>query len=1134
MQKKYWRIETMINNFITNTEKTISLKDRLEKLITASSELKFLVGFFYFSGWQEIYQKLQENDKVKLKILVGLQVDKYLSGIVEIENKDDSLSREEHFTQFIKSLGYAINNAEMDNEDFYNQIEFFIKLLENGRLTIKKTLNPNHAKVYLFKLDSQFQDLFNIEGQFITGSSNLTKAGLHRQEEFNVEIRDYGFETAENYFDELWNKAIPISEAPNGKKIILDFLKNKTQTSLITPYEAYAYILKTYIELYENKKITPYLDRILEENNFEKYAYQIDAVNQAINVIETYNGVIIADVVGLGKSVIASLIANQLGKRGLILCPPGLIGDKKENSGWYEYWNKFKLYNWDIESAGNIESVSESIRNNNLKYEIVIVDEAHRFRNQDTSAYEALADICRGKIVILLTATPFNNSPADIFSLLKLFIIPGQSGITIEPDLEGRFHSYNYRFNNLSYILKNHNSANSEKRTKTERLYTKMFGLKLPIDISLVKENVSEMANDIKNVITPVIIRRNRLDLKTDFEYKKEIQNLSEIKDPVELFYKLNKEQSEFYDRIIEIYFSEDGIFKGAIYRPFEYETKPKKEKDEEENRTFQQQRNLYDFMRRLLVKRFESSFGAFDKSIKRFLRTHKMVKSFIESSGKYILDRKVIDSIYNEEDRADDFTLEAIENALEEFKRNAQNKTSQKHTTIYEIDSFEYKDKFLRDIDNDIELFEQIQKEIETLNLVNEDPKRKEVLKNVKEVLSKEINPLRKIVIFTEYADTVSHLKEYFQKNLGRVLFCDGGITKKFAIELDANFNAKYVKQKNDFDVLITSDKLSEGVNLNRAGLIINYDIPWNPTRVIQRVGRINRIGTKVFDKLFIYNLFPTEQGANQVRIREIAQQKMFLIHNALGEDAKIFDPDEEPTASGLFQKINSNPEVDEDLNIVTIVRNEFNKIKEVHPEVIERVKELPNRTKTAKLYLENNTVVFRKKGMALFSLVANYEGGKIKISEKTFQELFDFVKCPFDENRLPLSKQFWKSYEKIKEYKPQYKSGSSELAIEKRALFSLKSLLEQRRDKLNQTHISFIDTLLKDIKRYKTLSTNTLRKLVIPDKTIKEPYDELIQNIENLRRRIGSDYLEIILKRAKNIEDDIIIAIENKIKEE
>ena len=293
----------MSNNFITNTKESITLKNRLQKLISASSELKFLVGFFYFSGWQEIYKELQKNEDVKLKILVGLQVDKYLSGIVEVENKDDSLSSEEHFTQFIKSLGYAINNAEMDNEEFYNQIEFFIKLLEDERLIIKKTLNPNHAKIYLFKLENKLQDLFNIKGQFITGSSNLTKAGLRNQEEFNVEIRDYGFETAEDYFDELWQTAIPITEAPNGKKIILDFLQNKTQSSLITPYEAYAYILKTYIELHESKKIYPYLDRILEENGFEKYAYQIDAVNQALNVIETYNGVIIAEVVDR-KSVV--------------------------------------------------------------------------------------------------------------------------------------------------------------------------------------------------------------------------------------------------------------------------------------------------------------------------------------------------------------------------------------------------------------------------------------------------------------------------------------------------------------------------------------------------------------------------------------------------------------------------------------------------------------------------------------------------------------------------------------------------------------------------------------------------------------------------------------------------------------
>lgn len=978
----------MKNNFITNTHDSITLKKRLQKLITASAELKFLVGFFYFSGWQEIYKSLQENDAVKLKILVGLQVERHLSSvIVEMENNDNSLSTEEHFTQFMKSLGYAINNAEMDNEVFYNQLEYFIKLLEEDRLIIKKTINPNHAKIYIFKLEEKYQDLFNKQGQFITGSSNLTKAGLQSQEEFNVEISDYGFETAEDYFDELWGQAIPISEAENGKRAIINFLKNKTQASFVTPYEAYAFILQTYLNLQADKKINPYLERILEENGFDKYTYQLDAVNQALNILETYNGVIIADVVGLGKSVIASLIANQLGKRGLILCPPGLIGDKKENSGWYEYWNKFKLYNWDIESTGNIENISKSIRKNNLEYEVVIVDEAHNFRNQDTSRYDALADICRGKQVILLTATPFNNTPADIFSLLKLFIVPGQSGITIEPDLEGRFNSYNYRFRNLSFILKNYESENSEKRNKSEKLYTKMFGIKPPIDISTVKENVSLMANDIKNVITPIIIRRNRLDLKSDFEYKKEIQNLSEVEDPKELFYTLSKEQSKFYDKIIKEYFGENGQFKGAIYRPFEYEKLPKTKIGEEENRRILQQRNLYDFMRRLLVKRFESSFGAFDKSIERFLRTHKMVKSFILQSRKYILDRTVINSIYNEDDNTEDFTAKAIEDSLEEFKRNAKRITSPKHTKIYEIDKFEFKDKFLQDIDDDIALFEKIIESIEELHLVQNDPKRETVLKEVKKVLQKEQNPRRKIILFTEYADTVKHLRDYFNDELlGRVMFCEGNVTKKFAVELDANFNAKYQDQKDDYDVLVTTDKLSEGINLNRAGLIINYDIPWNPTRVIQRVGRINRIGTKVYDKLFIYNFFPTEQGASHVKIREIAQQKMFIIHNALGEDVKIFDIDEEPTASGLFKKINSSPDEDGELNTITLVRNELNKMKKEHPEVIERVKELPNRTKTAKTYIENNTIVLRKKGMALFVLKAEDNKSKITITENTF----------------------------------------------------------------------------------------------------------------------------------------------------
>ena len=1120
----------MSNNFITNTKESVSLKERLQKLIEVSYELKFLVGFFYFSSWQEIYKKLKENNEVKLKILVGLQTDKYISKIIEIDHDESKLSNQQIFSRFLKSLGYAINNDEMDNEEFNRQVEFFIQMLEENRLIIRKTREPNHAKLYLFKLK---ENNFGLTNEFITGSSNLTKYGLSAQKEFNVEIRDYGFDKAEEYFDELWEKAIPITENIDNKKIILNFIKEQTHIAQITPYEAYAYVLKTYIDLYETNRIKPDLDQILSKNKFKKYRYQLDAVNQALNIIHNYNGVIIADVVGLGKSVIASMIAHQLGKRGLIICPPGLIGNRKEGTGWYEYINKFALYNWDIESSGNIEEIEKALQKQDLGYEVIIVDEAHRFRNQDTKAYEALANITRGKIVILLTATPFNNSPADIFSLLKLFIVPGQSSITLEKDMESRFNAYNNRFKNLSIIIKNHNSTDEKKKEKAEKKYIEMFGKQPPIDIKFVKKNIKQMANDIKNIISPIVIRRNRLDLQEDFLYKNEITTLSKIKDPVELFYELTKEQSEFYDTIIKEYFKDNGKFKGAIYRPFEYETEIKDKKRLEENRTYLQQYNLFNFMRHLLVKRFESSFGAFTKSIDKFLKVHKMVYSFIQTSGKYILDRKIIESIYNEDEEAEDFTIEAIKEALEKFKKKAEEKILPKHIKIYEINKFKYKKKFLDDIKNDIKLFEDIQEKIEKLKLVENDPKREKVLSQVKNILKKENNPKRKVVIFSEYSDTVRHLKIYFEQKLNnRVLFCDGNLPKSLQNKINENFNAQYdeKKQKDNYDVLITTDKLSEGINLNRAGAIINYDIPWNPTRVIQRVGRINRIGKKVFDELYIYNLFPTEQGANQVKIREIAQQKMFLIHNALGEDAKILDPDEEPTPSKLFRKINTNPEDNEnEISLITFIRNEYKTIKDKHPEVIEKIEKLPNRTKTAKQFTENNLIVFRKKGLSIFSLISYYNNKIPQIEEKNFEDLIKKIKCEYNEPRLKLSDKFWQSYINMKKFETAITYKKSPQNVETEAFNSLKTLLGKNTG-LKSEIISFIYTLIEDIKYYKTLPKYTLRKLVLPKTTTKDPYNELIKNIEELKKEIGNDYLQKVKSKLKNTEAEMIIAIENQ----
>ena len=1118
----------MANNFITNSGTHKTLKGRLNTLISVSDELKFLVGFFYFSGWKEVYEGIKANENLTIKLLVGLQVDHVLTKMVtEHGHQESDLSQDDIFNRFITSLGNALNNQELDTREFYEQVEFFLELLEQKRLLIRKTLNPNHAKLYLFRYNEEQKRIQDRDGQFVTGSSNLTKAGLLGQEEFNVEIKDYGYPEADAYFEDLWQRAVRITEVEGRWEFVLNFIRHKTQAATVTPFEAYALILKTYLDLQKQKQLRPDVEGILQEIGFERYSYQIDAVNQALTIIEAYNGVIIADVVGLGKSVIASLIAKHLGKRGMVICAPGLIGDKDDSTGWWGYINQFKLYDWEVRSKGKLIDIAGSIHDKDI--EVVIIDEAHYFRNQDTEDYEALLKICSGRQVILLTATPFNNSPADIFSMLKLFLVPGKSGITIDDNLEALFSDYNNRFKRLSYILKNHLSTEEDKIKKSIQYYEDLIGEKPPIDRNKVEAKTMNLATEIKNVISPVVIRRNRLDLKSDHQYSSEISGLSEVENPVELFFELSKEQSDFYDRILHNYFSEDGQFTGAIYQPFKYEhkTKTQEKMDESENRAFQQQRNLFDFMRRLLVKRFESSFGAFLKSIERFIKVHEIVQEFIgKTGGKYILDRNLIESIY---EKSEDEIFET----LYRFENDLLKKKTPKNTTVYDVNNFHQKESFLNHIESDKQLFTKIKEELEQLNMVNNDPKLKRILQEIKNRLIKE--PNRKIILFSEFSDTVVHLKPYFEKELeNRVLICDGKMSKTLKKSLESEFNAQYRGiQTNDFNVLVTTDKLSEGFNLNRAGIIINYDIPWNPTRVIQRVGRINRIGVKVFDKLFIYNFFPSEAGADFVKSREIASQKMFLIHNALGEDVRIFSSEEEPSAAGLYKKINESIEDNEDVNTITQIRNLYHEICTSYPEVIKKISQLPPRVKSAKSFEKNELLVLRKKGLSLQThLVADPKPDKNKISEIVFEEMLSSVQCPYETAVKRLSVSFWPAYEAVKSYKPIVSKGRSERSMDQRALTNLKVGLKLISPSKIGT-IEFMKVLIKDIRHYHTLADMTLRRIgqnELTQKSSEKDQIEFFKSINQVRKFLGDDYLKKILDRVKHLKTEVIIAVENQ----
>ncbi|MCS6957929.1 MAG: helicase-related protein, partial [Aquificaceae bacterium] len=184
---------------------------------------------------------------------------------------------------------------------------------------------------------------------------------------------------------------------------------------------------------------------------------------------------------------------------------------------------------------------------------------------------------------------------------------------------------------------------------------------------------------------------------------------------------------------------------------------------------------------------------------------------------------------------------------------------------------------------------------------------------------------------------------KEFGEKLLTAI----GNVSKQTSLAILSNFDASYKEKEDKHYILLTTDKLSEGFNLSRAGAVINYDIPWNPVRVIQRVGRINRIGAKVYSELYIVNFFPTQKGADITRSREIAQTKMFMIHNILGEDAKIFDPGEEPKPAELYHRINQYKEEDE--SFITKLRKEYAELTKKYPYLQESLKDLPPRLKVS-----------------------------------------------------------------------------------------------------------------------------------------------------------------------------------------
>lgn len=981
----------MSSSFITNKEKFLS--DIINGILPKTDAVDILVGYFYYSGYIQLSENLKDK---QIRILVGLDIDLHISKhIREVEAiRTEIISRnilkEEYYKQFV----HIFNDSDfLDTAEKLEQFKMFYGKILDGTLEIRKTLDPCHSKMYLFAYNDLMNEGGELPGVLITGSSNLSYQGLKGRLELNARFNDkQDYEEGKKLFDELWESSVVVASKDN-----LDEWNNKVMAriwydKIYSPYLMYVRVLKEYFNIPTSENLlTPY---DITEGRYSNLRYQTDAVQMAINALNNHNGAIVADVVGLGKSVIASTIARNLRLRTIIVCPPHLYKQ------WEGYRDEFG-FTASVFSAGKIEDAvlhyQELVKDG--EQFLIIIDEAHRFRNEYTQDYALLHNLCFGNKVLLLTATPFNNQPADIYALIKLFQIPTNSTLKTVENLGASFKD----------LINKYKKLREEQRV----------GRKTDEEI---KTQVNDMAKKIRSIISPLVVRRSRLDLQGIPEYADDLkqQNIQLVmpNDPEELEYDLS-ELKDLYmttlDRINKSEGSSDDVyrFKAARYSPVLYIKKESKDKLAKEledktgvkfNLLLGRQTNISSFMRHLLVARFESSVAAFQASLGYMIQSSEHMLRWIDQRRKIPVFKKGnlpdVSAFYDSSDDG----MEEIEELFEKYEARG----------FFEIDMKYVKDSFVTDVKADVQLLKNLQEQwFGKDNMIKSDPKLDSFIRIVRKQMKND--PNRKLVVFSEFADTVNYLgKALVNAGLPAMKYTSADATSANKDLIRANFDAglKPALQQNDFCILVATDAISEGYNLHRAGAIFNYDIPYNPTRVIQRIGRINRINKKVFDQLYIYNYFPTDVGEAETRTKEISTLKMAMIHAIMGEDTKALTKEEDLQAyfkERYRKELSRNEEESWD----TPYRKLLNSLKGT--DVYNNALELPHRARTARSVNKpkKGVLMFGRKGDDFVFKIGDASNPPAMISAEEAISLFE---ADINEKPVDLSKNFDAVYQLVK----------------------------------------------------------------------------------------------------------------------
>lgn len=873
----------------------------------------FCVGYFNLRGWRcisDLIEKLPGDSVYEMENDDEVEYLRYCRLLIGMQKPDAEL---------IQVMYSAANKKPIDSEavqrakrriveDFRKQLVIGVPTkedekalrdlahqLELGRVVVKLYLKSQlHAKLYLaYRPADNFNPI-----QSLMGSSNLTFSGLKGQGELDAEIADStNAQILSDWFKDKWNEKFCVDISDELRQVLVESWACKK----VFPYYIY---LKTAYHLSQEARTSVSEYNLPDQFKDNLFDFQQTAVKIAARHLEKRGGAMIGDVVGLGKTITACAVAKvyemQHACSTLILCPANLV------DMWKGYVNEYDL-------KADVLSVSKRLDPKNMRYyRLLIIDESHNLRNSSGKRYRNIKDLIsyQGCKVLLLTATPYNKEYRDLSNQLKLFLNEDDDlGIMPEALIKslGGQNEYNVKYS--EDFIRSINAFEHSFESDDWQSLMRMF---------LVRRTRTFIKNNYAK--TDSVTGRKYLEFPDGTKSHFPDRLAKSIKfavAPGDQFTKLYSE--EMLDKLASLKLPRYGLIKyidrekGASATALEAQII--------DNLT-KAGNTLMGFCRTMFMKRLDSCGAAFLISIYRHILRNAI---YI-----YALEKKLPVPIGDDGNLPDDYTDESDDTTLLEVGDSRVEKERSHITFPTHLDSYlETAQNYYPNIKKNIswlpsEYFSKnfktaLKKDTSTLldmlSLCSTwKAEHDHKLDSLEELINKS-HKGDKVLVFTQFSDTAHYIAEQLKIRGMEKVACVTGDTEN-VVSLVNRFspesNKKNIHPDEEFDVMVATDVLSEGQNLQDSHVVVNYDLPWAIIRLIQRAGRVDRIGQKS-DTIQCYSFFPTEGIDKIIRLRQRLNDRINENAKVVGSDEIFFEGNEQ-NVKDLYNEKNGILDEEED----------------------------------------------------------------------------------------------------------------------------------------------------------------------------------------------------------------------------